>query len=206
MSLPSDRNIVDWVVPSNTSALCDAIPVLWQNTDLQVLSLLGATPTTSKYSKQSGSTPGETGTSSHTSTSIPHSSLSGGSKAAIGITIPLLFFALVAGVFLFFRRRNNRIQHEHHELPTSSPSIDGSNWTQLSEMQKHGLKNKASELDSNTMFEADGGNHTPAAELGDGRRSTVYEMEGSLVELGDSREVKEKNRGREHEITTPDNP
>lgn len=62
-------------------------------------------------------------------------------------------------------------------------------------MQKQVLKNKSSELDSSTMFEADEGNQRRAAELGPGQRSVVYEMEGSLVELSDGGVVKEKNRG-----------
>jgi len=59
-------------------------------------------------------------------------------------------------------------------------------------MQKQGLKGNASELDSSVVFEAGGTNH--AVELGDGRRSVVYEMEGSLVELGDGGAMREKNR------------
>jgi hypothetical protein len=101
----------------------------------------------------------------------------------------------------FFRRRNSGIQQEHHELPTSSPSIEGSSWTQLNEMQKQ--KNEASELDSTVVSEAGGGNH--AVELGDWRRSVVYEMEGSFGGAGGWRVVKEKNRRGEHNTTKPSN-
>jgi hypothetical protein len=199
MSDPSDRNIINWVIPSNTSALCDAIPVFWQNTDVQILSLLGAPPKSSTYSMQPGSSPAETGTSSILSALTPHSSLSGGGKAAIGITIPLLFLALIAGAFLVFRSRNSGIQQEPNELPTSSPSIEGSSWTQLNEMQKQ--KNEASELDSTVVSEAGGGNH--AVELGDWRRSVVYEMEGSFGGAGGWRggEREEQERRAQHHQT-----
>jgi hypothetical protein len=143
---------------------------------------------------QSGSSPVETGTSSNSSALTPHSSLSGGGKATIDITIPPLFLALIAGISLFFGRGNNGIQQEHDELPTSSPSIESSSWTQLNKM-----KNEASELDSRVVSEAGGGNH--AVELGNWRRSVVYEMEGSLVELVDGGVVKEGNRRGEHDTT-----
>jgi hypothetical protein len=197
MSLPSDRRLTDWVVPSDTSALCDAIPVLWQNTDSQILSLLNElltqsplSPTTTTITQLSSS-PTATGASSNTS-SPSNSGLSNGAKAAIGITIPILLIALIAGVFLFFRRRN-RNQQEHIELPTSSPSIDGSNWTQLNEMQKLGVKSKASELDSSVRFEADGGTGHHTAELGTGD-DVVFELQGSLVDVSDGDGRAKKNQ------------
>jgi hypothetical protein len=63
-------------------------------------------------------------------------------------------------------------------------------------MQKLGLKNKASELDSSTRFEVDAGNgNEDLAELG----SVVYEMEGSLVDVGASG-VREKNKKGKHSL------
>jgi hypothetical protein len=108
----------------------------------------------------------------------------------------------MAGIFLFFRRRKSRNQQTHQELPTSSPSIDGSNWTQLNRMQKLGLKSKTSELDSSTRFEAGEGNGNGGlAQLGGGERSVVYEMEGSLVDVG-AGGVREKNKKGEHPLPT----
>lgn len=77
----------------------------------------------------------------------------------------------------------------HHELPTS-PSIGSANWTQLSSLQKQGLKSKASELDSSTRFEADADHRI--AELGDGYgdRDEVHELPGSLVQFEE--DVREK--------------
>jgi hypothetical protein len=143
MNLPSDRSLTDWVVPSDTSALCDAIPVLWQNTDIQILSLLGEQITqsasTATISNTQSTSPltatGSLGVISYNSSLTPSasSSLSIGAKAAIGIIIPSAFLALIVGILLFFRRRNSRNQQAHHELSTS-PSIDSSNWTQLSSL------------------------------------------------------------------------
>ncbi|KAE9367925.1 hypothetical protein N431DRAFT_514527 [Stipitochalara longipes BDJ] len=206
MDIPSQKALTAWVVPSDTSALCDAIPVLWQNTDSQILSLLAelltevpASPTSSSTSGTGlNSGPTATGNSSNSSSGGTGSSLSSGAKAAIGVTIPLVFLALIAGIFFFFRRRNSKNKHLHQELPTSSPT-DAASWTQLNDMKKQGLKGDASELDSSVVFEAGGGNHL--AELGDERRSVVYEMEGTLVELGDGGAVKEKNRTEGIETT-----
>ena len=134
-----------------------------------------------------------------TDSSFITQTLSGRGKATIGITIPLLFLALIAGAFLFFRRRNSGIQQEHHELPTSSPSIEGSSWTKLNEMQKQ--KNEASELDSTVVSEAGVGNH--AVELGDWRRSVVYEMEESFGGASGWRggEGEEQERRAQHHQT-----
>jgi hypothetical protein len=192
MNLPSDRSLTDWVAPSNTSALCDAIPVLWQNTDIQILSLLGeqitqSASTATISNTQSTSPPtatGSLGVISYNSSLTPSASsfLSIGAKAAIGIIIPSAFLALIVGILLFFRRRNSRNQQAHHELSTSS-SIDSSNWTQLSSLQKQGLKGKTSELDSLTRFEADADHQIAELGGGHGNRDEVHELPGSLVQF-----------------------
>lgn len=173
MDLPNDRNLTNWTVPKDTSAVCDGIPVLWQNTDVQILALLGLTPTSASLttgSQTSIATP--TSTSINSSTSTPSgSSLSSGAKAAIGVTIPLALIALIAGIFIFFRRRNSRQSHLHNELPTSAES-DSGNWTHLGFL-KYGQKQKANELDSARVFEADEGNQI--VEMGDGR-DHLFEM------------------------------
>ena len=66
----------------------------------------------------------------------------------------------------------------------------------MNEMQKQGLKIKASELDSSVRYEADAGNgNRGVVELGGGEREVVYEMEGSLVDLGEGDRAREKRRG-----------
>ena len=193
MNLPSDRSLRAWVVPSDTSALCDAIPVLWQNTDIQILSLLGDAITQSSSSATSSgsntlSTPTQTGSGTFYTT-IPFSpipsassSLSTGAKVAIGVTIALAFLALIAGITLFFRRRSNRNKKTHHELPTS-PSSD-TPWNELSGLQKMDIKNAASELDSGVRHEVDAGHGNRAAELGSGEEDTVHELPGEEVAYG----------------------
>ncbi|KUJ19085.1 uncharacterized protein LY89DRAFT_773192 [Mollisia scopiformis] len=210
MDLPAERNLTTWFVPKDTSAVCDGIPVLWQNTDVQILALLGVTPTSSSPttgSQSSGTIPANTNSSS--SSVHSGSSLSSGAKAAIGITIPLAFLALLAGVFIFFRRRNMKTpQHQHHELPTSAES-DSGNWTHLSFL-KHGFKHKASELDSSRVFEADEAHQI--VEIGDGR-DVVFEMadtssvgggkdvkirgDAEGVEMGETKEVKKGDVGQD---------
>ena len=66
-------------------------------------------------------------------------------------------------------------------------------------MQKQ--KNEASELDSTVVSEAGGGNH--AVELGDCRRSVVYEMEESFGGASGWRggEREEQERRAQHHQT-----
>ncbi|KAE8446807.1 hypothetical protein EG329_011584 [Mollisiaceae sp. DMI_Dod_QoI] len=206
MPLPDVRDLTTWTVPKNTSAVCDGIPVLWQNTDIQILALLGITPTSSSQtssptgSQSSNTSPTSTGATSEIPASSG-SSLSSGAKAAIGVTIPLVFIALIAGIFFFFRRRRNSQQpHIHHELPTSAEN-DSGNWTPMSFL-KHGLKYKASELDSSRIFEADGGHQI--VEIGEGRGAVFELADTSSINEG-TKDVKNINRssdGRNEELQT----
>lgn len=107
MSIPaslSPNQLSEFSIQANTSALCDAVPVLWQNTDVQILALLSSASTT-ESSKTSSVTATNTGSSSSTPISLTRGGLSSGAKAAIGVVIPLVLIALVIGIFLFMRRR-----------------------------------------------------------------------------------------------------
>jgi hypothetical protein len=62
------------------------------------------------------------------------------------------------------------------------------------------LESKASKLDSSTRFEVGAGSGNGGlAELGGGERSVVYEMEGSLVDVG-AGGVREKNKKGGHPL------
>lgn len=182
MDLNVERNLTSWVVPANTSALCDAIPILWQNTDIQILSLLGETITSSisiatSSSQISSVVPTATNTISSTaSPSNAPSGISTGAKAAIGVTIPLFFLALILGLFIFFRQRSRpqiRPQNAHHELPATLNGghelPDGPDWKWG---HKHDLK--MSELHGNGRAEADADH-----EIFEAYSGAVYEMDSS---------------------------
>lgn len=69
-----------------------------------------------------------TSTASNTATGTPSQStggLSTGAKAAIGVCIPVVFLALVFGIFWFFRTRRKRAIDAHqgvaYEAPTGVP-------------------------------------------------------------------------------------
>ena len=53
-------SLISTTITTPTSALCDGIPVIWQNTDVEVISLLGVTPVastlTTSYSSMTAST------------------------------------------------------------------------------------------------------------------------------------------------------
>ena len=176
MSLPAERSLKSWVVPANTSALCDAIPILWQNTDIQVVSLLGETTTssisttTSSSSQASNIMPTATSTTSSSSPSSIPSGISTGAKAAIGFTIPISLLALVLGI-LFFVRRRARTRNPHHELPASAYGRhelpDGTDWGQKRDW-------KMSELPGQGRVEADDAHGIFEAHSG-----AVYEMDSS---------------------------
>lgn len=203
LDLPDVRQLKTWTVPKDTSAVCDGIPVLWQNTDVEILALLGVTTISGASitgSKASNATPTSSSTTSSSSTSSK-SSLSTGAKAAIGVMIPLAFIALVFGIFLFFRRRNSRsshAHHDHHELPTTADSESG-NWTHLSFL-KYGHKQKPNELDSARVFEADEAHQI--VEMGDGR-DHVFEMaDTSSIRDGkkDAKKMDTPSDGRKGEL------
>jgi hypothetical protein len=114
MALPSQRMLTTLEITSNTSALCDAIPVLWQNTDYQILSLLGQpiTANTSPSSSSTGSSvsnaiPTAIGDAfSPTKASSSNLGLSQRPKIGIGVAIPIVVVGLILGAFFYFRHRN----------------------------------------------------------------------------------------------------
>jgi hypothetical protein len=126
MPLPSQRLLTTWEITRNTSALCDAIPIMWQNTDVQILSLLAepvtvdSTTSTSSGGLSSNFIATATGTIYNTdalSTSSRQSGIPNGAKIGIGVIIPVVMIALFKSIFIYFRRRNgqNNIQHEAHK-------------------------------------------------------------------------------------------
>lgn len=97
---------------------CDGIPIWQQVTDAAVLS--AASTITSSSSSPTRTQPPPTRTQPPPTASVsPGGGLSTGTKAAIGVVIPVIFLAIVFGVFWFFRtRRRNRVAG--YELPGSS--------------------------------------------------------------------------------------
>lgn len=158
MPLPDQRIFTTWEISSHTSALCDAIPVMWQNTDVQVLALLGNpitgfsanAPTTTIISITTGSwsnaVPVHTGITSNVaemSTNKP--TLSNGAKSGIRIAIPIVMLALFLGIFFYFRSRNNQ-QEAQHELHADELDLG-----RLNHLQKQELLSKGTllEMDAN---------------------------------------------------------
>lgn len=196
LSIPSNLSLTTYVVPAGTSAVCDAIPVLWQNTDIQVLALLGQTTlgnsTVSITSASLSTVQSPTSTGSLTS-NLPSSShnagLSAGAKAAIGVAIPIFFIFTVLAIFTFFRRRGRKIHRTHAELADTS-----SHWTKIEFFGKRGEKKVGGELDSRARYEADP--QSAILEMGPGRRSA------EVHEMGDTSRIQEKygeERGRTSE-------
>jgi len=134
MDLPLERTLITWEVPANTSAVCDAIPIMWQNTDIPILSMMGLPFTSSPPSTFATSTPitrhstsaipimtGTSAASNHPITKAGNTSagISQGVKTAIGVTVPIVLLGIIFGVFFFFRRRKRHFQPLRHELTSS---------------------------------------------------------------------------------------
>jgi hypothetical protein len=124
MPLPDQRIFTIWEIRSNTSALCDAIPVMWQTTDVQVLSLLGETTTAASTTIVTtnvilSSRPSQTGTRFISPSTAPNSLiLSNGGKFGIGLVVPIVMLALLFSAFFYFRGRKKAqkiLQESHNE-------------------------------------------------------------------------------------------
>lgn len=160
MPLPSQRMLTTWEITSNTSALCDAIPVLWQNTDIQILSLLGESTTTNVFPTSTSTSysstmtmaiPTATGvTSNAPEVSSRDSNMPQGAKIGIGVTIPSVLTALILGLFVYFRRRDGQQQFEDagEELRSHTDDTD---WSYLDTSRKQELPSEGlpAEMDAN---------------------------------------------------------
>jgi hypothetical protein len=127
LNIPPDRNYTTWEITTQTSAICDGIPILWQSTDLAILALSStitsplSTPASASLTaagQLSSIVPNATSTPTPTPPASSENGLSPGAKAAIGVVIPLLFIAILAGVFFYFRRNN---QHKRKLLQKQEP-------------------------------------------------------------------------------------
>ncbi len=193
MDLDVDKTITDWVVPSATTLQCDGVPVMWQSTDVQILELLGVTTAFSSgsiASSTAGTIPSNTGSGLPADTA-KSTGLSTGAKAGIGIAIPVVLIAIVAGVFFWFRRRAGRVREEaKYELGNTEVGGKMGTMGWRDAMGNIGWKSgtgntgwkgemwvKPPELDgSGQRFEAGG---EGISEMGDGLRRPVYELEGT---------------------------
>ncbi|KAE8442742.1 hypothetical protein EG329_002882 [Mollisiaceae sp. DMI_Dod_QoI] len=112
--LSQDRGTVTTSsVRATTTIACDGIPIWWQDADAAVLSAASTISSASSTSSTATNTQSSSAssTASNTATGTPSPSKSGlstGAKAAIGVCIPVVFLALLAGVFWFFRTRRKR--------------------------------------------------------------------------------------------------
>jgi hypothetical protein len=107
---------------------------------------------TKNPTKTKGTGPGNTITMSPTP-SPSSSGLSTGAKAAIGVVIPLVFLAILAAVFFWFRRRRNTNKTQDYDTVVPPNPMDD---------KKQPLYGGAS-LQQHPVYEMD----TPAAELPD---------------------------------------
>jgi hypothetical protein len=163
MSIPSARSLTSWQIQSNSSLVCDAVNVLYQQTDMEILALMAAQTSSSLTtsgrltSQQTSTIASSTSTPTLNIQEVP-AGLTTGAKTAIGVTIPIVIIAFVVGIFFFMRRRAQRAKSVQQQAFITSATDSQGDWTHLGH-----TKNYAGYLD--VPVEADAGHTGLPAEL-----------------------------------------
>jgi hypothetical protein len=118
-------------IQTTTTVSCDGIPIWWQASDMAVLSVASRTAFSAGLSPTIVTSPAATSITAHpvvSSTYLPTSSpspisspsssksqgLSTGGKIAMGLCIPIAFFAALVGVLWYFQKRRAHLKDTHH--------------------------------------------------------------------------------------------
>ena len=118
-------------IQTTTTVSCDGIPIWWQASDVALLSAASRTAFSAGLSPTTLTSPATSSVTTHpvvsstylpTTSSSPISSpsnsksqgLSTGGKIAMGLCIPLAFFAVLAGVLWYFQKRRVHLEDTHH--------------------------------------------------------------------------------------------
>ncbi|KAI9745241.1 MAG: hypothetical protein M1818_001519 [Claussenomyces sp. TS43310] len=115
---PATKTLTALTLQADASAVCDGIPIMWQNTDTAILRLLGQSIPTTVTSGSSGSSratsspttsmPTPTPTAVLAYNPAPPSGLSTGAKIGLGVALPVGVIALLLAIFFTIRRRKHR--------------------------------------------------------------------------------------------------